>query len=99
MTTAVAVDSDGKSVRAFERCGTESLAKAQLPPVLRFVPSGKLLASVGAGMFVFPHGIAVDQDRNVWVANGNAMNGKGQVVVKLSPSGKVPLAMGKPVNA
>ena len=56
-TTAVAVDRDGKSVWVFERCGGESCADSNLPPILHFDPSGKLLASFGAGMFVFPHGI------------------------------------------
>jgi DNA-binding beta-propeller fold protein YncE len=95
-TTVVAVDSDGKSVWVFERCGAESCTKSELPPVLHFDPSGKLLASFGAGMFVFPHGIAVDHDGNVWVADGSGVNGKGQLVVKFSPSGKVLLALGKP---
>jgi DNA-binding beta-propeller fold protein YncE len=95
-TTAVAVDSDGKSVWVFERCGAESCANSELPPILHFDPSGKLLASFGAGMFVFPHGIAVDHDGNVWVADGNGVNGKGQQVVKFSPGGKVLLALGKP---
>ena len=60
-TTAVAVDRDGKSVWVFERCGGSSCANSNLPPILHFDPSGKLLASFGAGMFVFPHGITVDQ--------------------------------------
>jgi hypothetical protein len=33
------------------------------PPAL----PGRLLKSFGAGMFVFPHGIFVDQRGNVWV--------------------------------
>jgi DNA-binding beta-propeller fold protein YncE len=95
-TTAVAVDSDGKSVWVFERCGAESCANSPLPPILHFDPTGKLLTSFGAGMFVFPHGIAVDRQDNVWVADGNGVNGKGQVVVKFSPTGRVLLTLGKP---
>ena len=70
-TTAVAVDADGKSVWVFERCGGESCADSKLPPILHFDPSGKLLTSFGAGMFVFPHGITVDPDGNVWVADAD----------------------------
>ena len=93
-TTAVAVDADGKSVWVFERCGAESCADSKLPPILHFDPSGKLLTSFGAGMFVFPHGISVDRDGNVWVADADGKNGKGQQVVKFSPAGKVLLTLG-----
>jgi DNA-binding beta-propeller fold protein YncE len=95
-TTAVAVDRDGKSVWVFERCGGESCAESELPPILHFDPSGKLLASFGAGMFVFPHGITVDPEGNVWVADADGKNGKGHVVVKFSPAGKVLMTLGKP---
>jgi DNA-binding beta-propeller fold protein YncE len=94
-TTAVAVDRDGKSVWVFERCGGESCADSKLPPILHFDPSGKLLASFGAGMFVFPHAIAVDRDGNVWVTDADGKNGKGHQVVKFSPTGKVLLTLGK----
>lgn len=94
-TTAVAVDADGKSVWVFERCGAESCADSKLPPILHFDPSGKLLASFGAGMFVFPHGITVDHDGNVWVADADGKNGKGHVVVKFSPTGKVLMTLGR----
>ena len=94
-TTAVTPDADGMSVWVFERCGAESCADSKLPPVLHFDPSGKLLASFGAGMFVFPHGITVDHDGNVWVADAGGKNGKGHQVVKFSPTGKVLLTLGK----
>ena len=94
-TTAVAVDRDGKSVWVFERCGGSSCAASNLPPILHFDPSGKLLASFGAGMFVFPHGITVDYEGNVWVADADGKNGKGHQVVKFSPTGKVLLTLGK----
>jgi len=50
---AVTPDRDGKSIWAFERCGGNCL-NSDLPPVLEFDPSGKLIKSFGAGMFVFP---------------------------------------------
>jgi DNA-binding beta-propeller fold protein YncE len=94
-TTAVAVDADGKSVWVFERCGAESCLDSKLPPILHFDPSGKLLAAFGAGMFVFPHGITVDHDGNVWVADADGKNGKGHQVIKFSPSGKILMTLGK----
>jgi len=91
---AVTPDRDGKSIWAFERCGGNCL-NSDLPPVLHFDPSGKLIASFGAGMFVFPHGITVDKDGDVYVADANGKNGKGDVVVKFSPDGKVLMVLGK----
>src|SRR5205085_6395869 len=32
--------------------------------------SGKLVKSFAAGMLIFPHGIHVDRDGNVWVTDG-----------------------------
>ena len=90
---AVTPGIDGKSIWAFERCGGNCLTN-DLPPVLHFDPSGKLLASFGAGMFVFPHGIALDKDGNVYVADADGKNGKGHVVVKFSPDGKVLMTVG-----
>jgi DNA-binding beta-propeller fold protein YncE len=94
-TTAVAVDPAGKNIWVFERCGAESCADSKLPPILHFDASGKLLASFGAGMFVFPHGITVDPDGNIWVADADGKNGKGEVVIKFNPAGKILLTLGK----
>ena len=35
-------------------------------------PSGKLLKMFGAGMFVSPHKLTVDQDGNLWMADNGA---------------------------
>jgi len=37
---------------------------------LKFDSSGKLVKSFGAGMLIFPHGIHVDRDGNIWVTDG-----------------------------
>lgn len=93
-TAGIAVDGDG-NVWVAERCGANTCAGSALAPILEFNPSGKLLASFGAGMFVFPHGIAVDKDRNVWVTDGQGADGKGHQVFKFSPKGQVLLTLGK----
>jgi DNA-binding beta-propeller fold protein YncE len=41
-----------------------------LDTVFKFDASGKLVRSFGAGMMIFPHGIHVDRDGNVWVTDG-----------------------------
>ena len=75
-TSAVEVDKDGKSIWVAERCGANSCldrATGKMsadPVVLKFDPSGKLVKSFGAGLLIFPHGIYVDREGNVWVTDG-----------------------------
>jgi sugar lactone lactonase YvrE len=88
-TSAVDIDRDGKSVWVAERCGANSCAGKTDDPILHFDASGRLLKSFGSGIFLFPHGIAVDKDGNVWITDGQAANGKGFTVVKFNPDGKV----------
>jgi DNA-binding beta-propeller fold protein YncE len=78
------------------------------PPILQFDPSGKLLKSLGGGMFVNPHGFTVDHEGNLWVSDVNdketvlgmsARNAAGAVfgqeVLKLDQNGKVLMMLGK----
>src|SRR5882724_499995 len=78
------------------------------PPILQFDPSGKLLKSLGGGMFVNPHGFTVDHEGNLWVSDVNdketvlgvsARNAAdvllGQEVLKLDQTGKVLMMLGK----
>jgi len=102
-TSAVDIAPDGKSIWVAERCGGNSCAGSNLPVVLKFDETGKLIKSFGAGMFIFPHGIHVDNQGNVWVTDGvppgaanPATAGKGHIVVKFSPDGQVLLTLGKP---
>jgi sugar lactone lactonase YvrE len=105
-TAGVDIGPDGH-VWAYDRCGTNSCAGTNVDPILKFDrTSGRLLASFGRGMFIFPHGIHVDRDGNVWVTDGRAASkdelakfpneaGKGHTVRKFSPDGKVLLTLGK----
>jgi sugar lactone lactonase YvrE len=94
-TSAVDIDRDGTSVWVAERCGANSCAGKNDPPVLKFDASGKLVKAFGAGMIVFAHGIFVDRDDNVWVTDGQIADGKGFQVIKFSPDGKVLMTLGK----
>jgi len=94
-TSAVEIDKDGRSIWVAERCGANSCIGKMDPPILKFDHSGKLLASFGAGMFVFPHGICVDKDGNIWVTDGQGKDDKGHQVFKFSPEGKVLMTLGK----
>ena len=75
-TSAVEIDRDGRSIWVGERCGANSCLDratgqmSSLPSILKFDASGKLVASFGQGMLIFPHGIHVDRDGNVWVTDG-----------------------------
>ncbi len=77
-TSAVDIDKDGRSIWVAERCAANSCwdrAKSEMAPlntVFKFDSSGKMLASFGQGMFVFPHGIHVDRDGNIWVTDGQS---------------------------
>ena len=76
-TAGVDIDKDGKTVWIIDRCGGNSCydsaagKMSDLDPVLHFDENGKLIKSFGAGMIVFPHGIGVDPDGNVWITDGN----------------------------
>ena len=76
-TAGVDIDRDGKTVWIIDRCGGNSCYDAaagkmsDLDPILHFDETGQLIKSFGAGLIVFPHGIDVDRDGNVWVTDGN----------------------------
>lgn len=109
-SNGVAIDKDGKSVWATDRCTAPSAPGClgtKANPVHLFDESGKEIRSFGGGMLVWPHGIHVDRDGNVWVTDARAPSAedlrkfpgedkKGSVVVKFSPEGKVLMTLGKP---
>lgn len=75
-TSAVELDKDGRSIWVAERCGANSCldrATGQMKPepvMLKFDESGALVASFGGGLLIFPHGIHIDREGNVWVTDG-----------------------------
>ncbi len=93
-TSAVAVAANGH-VWVAERCGANSCAGSSFAPVLEFDPSGKLLRSFGAGLFLFPHSITFDKEGNLWITDGHGDGSKGQQVFKFSPEGKILMTLGK----
>jgi DNA-binding beta-propeller fold protein YncE len=68
-TSAVDIDPDGRSIWVAERCGQNTCLGSDLDPVLKFDASGKLVRSFGRGLIVWPHGIHVDREGNVWVTD------------------------------
>ncbi len=100
-TSAVYPARDGSgNIWVGERCGENSCAgKDDIDPILLFDPSGKLLKSFGAGMILWPHGMFVDRDGNVWVTDavgfGQQPEDRGHEVLKFSPDGELLMTLGK----
>jgi DNA-binding beta-propeller fold protein YncE len=113
--SSAGVDIDPKDghIWAYERCGAGSFGPGAavtcdsnpVAPVFKFDRhTGKVLANFGAGIMVTPHGIHVDAQGNVWIADfaGNKEGTKGHQVHKFSPKGEKLLSLGiagKPGNA
>jgi DNA-binding beta-propeller fold protein YncE len=108
--SAVHVDVDGKHVWAADRCGANSCAGSNVDPIVKLDPSGKVVQSFGAGLILWPHGIDVDRQGNVWVVDARSATpaelkqfpdakGKGHTVLKFSPQGKLLLTLGTPGEA
>lgn len=95
-TSAIGIDPDGKTIWVASRCGADTCEGSLLPPVLKFDSAGIVLRSFGDGLILFPHGLAVDKNGDIWVADGHAKDGKGMQVWKFSPTGKVLNTLGKP---
>ena len=105
----VTIDPDGEHIWAVIRCdaiepesfGAECL-ESELDPILKFNQEGEVVESFGGGMFIWPHGIDVDQKGNVWVTEAVRErrrpkgDKRGHRVIKFSPKGEVLMTLGKP---
>ena len=78
--------------------------------MVKLDPSGKVVQSFGAGQILWPHGMDVDKQGNIWVADARSATaaelakfpewkGKGHTVLKFSPQGKLLLTLGTPGEA
>ncbi len=98
-TSAIYPAPDGRSMWVAERCGTNLCVDSDVDPVMRFDLDGNLLHSFGAGMFAWPHGMFVDDDGNVWVADAVGYapvpEGWGHVIYKFSPAGELLMTLGQ----
>ncbi len=99
-TAGADIGPDGH-VWVYDRCGASFGPECDtnlVDPILKYDRNtGELLASMGAGVFVTPHGLHVDDDGNIWVTDnaGNEAGTKGHQVTKLSPEGEVLLQLGE----
>ena len=98
-TAGMDTDPTDGHVWGYERCGSGSAGgpgvncdNNLVDPIFKFDRhTGDVLANFGAGVFVTPHGIYVDDDGNAWVTDfaGNAEGTKGHQVHKFSPDGEL----------
>jgi sugar lactone lactonase YvrE len=111
-TAGIDIDPVDGNVWAYERCGAGTAGggpvdcdNTPVDPIFKFDrKTGAVLANFGKGVMVTPHGIAVDKQGNVWIADfsGNKEGTKGHQVHKFSPKGEKLLSLGiagKPGNA
>ena len=96
MTIGVSADRDGKTLWTFDRCGKRDCIGSNDNPIQHWDANGNLIKAFGAGMFIYPHGLYIDAQDNVWVTDGREMGGKGQTVMKFSPDGKLLMTLGTP---
>jgi sugar lactone lactonase YvrE len=95
-TASVTVGPDN-TIWVVDRCGSPAVGgtscagpSASVNPIFHFGTDGKLLQSIGAGIFVAPHKLTVDAQGFLWVAD----NG-GHQVFKLNQDGKVLMTLGR----
>ena len=103
-SAGMALDPIDGNIWTYERCGSGSAGgpgincdSNPVAPLFKFDrKTGAVLANIGAGVMVTPHGIHVDKDGNVWVTdfNNNEAKTKGQQVHKFSPSGDLLMSLG-----
>ena len=79
-------------VWAIGRCGVNLCENSNIAPVYELdMSTGKPIKAIGAGLFVWPHGLDVDRQGNIWVTDAQVSKdgSRGEQAIKLSPDGKV----------
>ena len=105
--SAVNIDIDGIHVWAGDRCGANSCATSDVDPIVKLDPNGRVTQAFGGGQIIWPHGIDVDSEGNVWIADARLANdnelaenpdaaNRGSAVLKFSPEGELLMTLGTP---
>lgn len=94
-TSAIYPAPDGRSIWVGERCEANTCVdRPELDPILHYDLDGNLLGSFGAGLIVWPHGLHVDPEGNVWIADARGDGVRGHQVHKFSPAGELLMSLG-----
>ena len=85
------------SVYVLHRCHQNSCVGRSEPPVVKLDPtSGRRLDAWGEGLMAFPHGLHIDREGHVWVADvGRGDAPGGHVVRKFSADGELLMTIGR----
>ncbi len=105
----ITIDPDGEHLWAVIRCDASApdrfgneCVDSDLDPIIKFDLDGNVVESFGGGMFIWPHGIDVDPDGNVWVTDAVSSrripegDSRGHQIVKFTPTGEVLFRLGTP---
>lgn len=104
-TAGIDIDPIDGQIWAYERCGAGSFGAGApitcdtnpVDPIFKFDrATGAVLANFGAGVMQTPHGIHVDAEGNVWIADfaANPEGTKGMQVHKFGPTGELLMSLG-----
>lgn len=97
-TSAIYPANDGKHIWIAERCGANLCVGSDVDPVMLFDQQGNVVKSFGSGMITWPHGMYVDADDNVWIADSVGYapvpKGIGHTIMKFSPDGELLMRLG-----
>ena len=98
-SSAVAGDSKG-NIWVVDRCAANTCVGSKLDPVMEFDAKGNFVKAFGAGLLQFAHGITIDKQDHIFVADNVPTDGKGSktqghVVLEFDTSGKLLRTMGK----
>lgn len=91
---------DGRSLWVADRCGRQGcIGREEWDMIFQFDLEGNLLRSFGAGLVALPHGLHVDRQGNVWIADSAnfgqpSITTAGHVVRKFSPAGELLMTLG-----
>ena len=106
--SAVDIDIDGVHVWAGDRCGTNQCATTpDINPIVKLDSNGRVVQQFGAGQILWPHGMDVDHEGNVWIVDARIANQNeidvnpaaanlGSVVLKFSSDGELLMTIGSP---
>ena len=105
----ITIDPDGEHLWAVIRCDASApdrfgneCVDSDLDPIIKFDLDGDVVESFGGGMFIWPHGIDVDPDGNVWVTDAVSSrripegDSRGHQIIKFTPTGEVLFRLGTP---
>jgi len=95
--SGVAVDDAAQRIWIAARCGANDCSgNATDAPIIALErSSGRPMISLGLGEYVWPHGLHVDLEGNVWVTDGRAAGGRGLQVIKYAPDGRELMRLGE----